>query len=158
MPSYAQALIDAGLRLHQELVWVKDAFVLGHSDYHYQHEPIFYGYAPSDGIPGRPGRGDHEGSHWYGDHRQSSTLNFDRPKRSVEHPTMKPEALVEACLVNSTLRGGGVMDVFAGSGTTVIACERLGLHAYAMDVDPRYVAVAIKRWEDFTGQKSERLP
>ena len=154
MPAYVQAIIDAGWRLHQELVWAKDAFVLGHSDYHYQHEPIFYGYAPG---PGRPGRGDHEGSRWFGDHSQSSILAFDRPRRSDEHPTTKPAALVEACLANSTPPRGLVLDLFAGSGTTLIAAERLGRRARGMDIDPRYCRVAIERWQAFTGRTAELL-
>jgi DNA modification methylase len=154
MPAFAQALIDAGWRLHQELVWVKDVFVLGHSDYHYQHEPIFYGYGPG---AGRPGRGDHEGTRWHGDHSQSSVLPFDRPKRSEEHPTMKPVELVAYCLGNSSAVGEAVLDPFVGSGTTIIAAEQLGRRCYAMEIDPRYVAVTIKRWEAFTGRKAVQL-
>ena len=154
MPAYAQSLVDAGWRLHQELVWVKDVFVLGHSDYHYQHEPIFYGYAPGRG---RPGRGNHEGTHWHGDHSQSSVLNFDRPKRSEEHPTMKPEALVSYCLGNSTLVGGLVLDLFAGSGTTLIAADQLKRRAFLMEIDPRYCDVIRQRYADFTGQ-SDYVP
>lgn len=148
------AIIGAGWQFHQELVWVKDVFVLGHSDYHFQHEPIFYGYA---GGEGRPGRGDHDGTRWYGDHKQTSVLTFDRPKRSTEHPTMKPEALIEHCLDNSTIRGSVVLEPFSGSGSTLIAAERMGRRCYAMEIDPRYVAVAIKRWEDFTGRTAERI-
>lgn len=154
MVAFMSALTEAGWRLHQELVWVKDVFVLGHSDYHYRHEPIFYGYAPG---PGRPGRGDHPGSHWFGDHRQASTLEVPRPTRSETHPTMKPEALVAMCLANSTPPNGRVLDMFTGSGTTIIAAERLGYAAFGMELDPRYVQVAITRWEQFTGQKREQL-
>ena len=148
------AIVAAGFRLHEELVWVKDVFVLGHSDYHYQHEPIFYGYAPG---PGRPGRGKHEGTNWYGGNGAASVFEVARPKRSESHPTMKPVELVAAMVANSTALGGGVLDPFSGSGTTIIAAEQLGRRCYAMEIDPRYVAVAIKRWEDFTGRKSERL-
>lgn len=155
MPEYAQAIVDAGWQLHQELVWVKDVFVLGHSDYHYQHEPIFYGY--SAGGDGRPGRGKHAGTRWYGDARKTSVLMFDRPKRSSEHPTMKPEALIEHCLSNSTPPGATVLDMFLGSGSTLIAAERLGRRCYGMDIDPRYVQVAIERWEAFTGRTARRV-
>jgi len=148
------AIAASGWEFRQELVWVKDVFVLGHSDYHFRHEPIFFGYAPGEG---RPGRGNHEGTRWYGDHSQDSVLEFPRPKRSSEHPTMKPEALVAYCLGNSTTPGQIVYDPFVGSGTTIIAAETLGRRCYAMEIDPRYVAVAIKRWEDFTGRTAERV-
>ena len=152
--NFQLAIVASGFRIHEELVWVKDVMVLGHSDYHYRHEPVFYGYAPG---PGRPGRGAHEGTRWYGDHAQTSVLEFDRPKRSEEHPTMKPVALVASMIANSTPKMGIVLEPFAGSGSTIIAAEQLGRRCYAMEIDPRYVAVAIKRWEDFTGRTAERL-
>ena len=151
--AYQQAIVTAGWRMHQELVWVKDVFVLGHSDYHYQHEPIFYGYGPG---PGRPGRGRHAGTRWYGDHSQTSVLAFDRPKRSTEHPTMKPVDLVAHCLVNSTPARGSVYDPFVGSGTTIIAAEQLARRCFAMEIDPRYAQVAIERWQAFTGGEARR--
>jgi DNA modification methylase len=151
---YQLAILASGFRLHEELVWVKDVFVLGHSDYHYQHEPIFYGYAPG---AGRPGRGRHPGSRWYGDNSQSSILAFDRPKRSEEHPTMKPVELVAHCLANSTPAGGSVLDGFVGSGSTLIAAEQLDRRCYAVEIDPRYVAVAVARWEQFTGRTAEQI-
>ena len=98
---------------HETLVWVKDVFVLGHSDYHYQHEPILYGYLPGNG---RPGRGRHAGSRWRGDHAQSSVFEIARPRRSEEHPTMKPVDLIVAQLANSSQAGDVVLDLFAGSG------------------------------------------
>jgi site-specific DNA-methyltransferase (adenine-specific) len=152
--AYQLALLDSGFRLHEELIWVKDAFVLGHSDYHYAHEPIFYGYAPGSG---RPGRGRHAGSRWYGDNSQSSVLAYDRPKRSEEHPTMKPVALVAHCLANSTPAGGSVLDPFVGSGSTIVAAEQLGRRCYATDIDPRYAAVAMARWESFTGETAVQI-
>lgn len=151
--AFHQAIAAAGWRVHQELVWVKDAFVLGHSDYNYAHEPLIYGWAPG---PGRPGRGAHVGSRWYGDNRQSSVLRFDRPWRSAEHPTMKPVALVAACLANSTPAGGVVLDPFSGSGSTTMACEQLGRRSLAVEVDPRYVQVTIERWQAHSGQKAVR--
>lgn len=128
--------------------------VLGHSDYHYRHEPIIYGWTAG---PGRSGRGRHEGTRWYGPHSATSVFEIDRPKASREHPIGKPVALVEAMLSNSTVRGGVVYEPFNGSGSTVIAAEQLGRRCYAMEIDPRYVAVAIKRWENFTGRTSDRL-
>ena len=149
---FREAFALAGWRLHQELVWVKDVFVLGHSDYHYQHEPILYGYAPG---PGRPGRGKHAGTHWYGDHSQSSVLAYDRPKRSEEHPTMKPVDLVVQGIENSSGPGGLVLDPFLGSGSTMIAAEQTGRRCYGIDIDPAYCDVAVKRWENLTGEKAE---
>ena len=152
--AFWQAIVAAGWRIHQELVWVKDVFVLGHSDYHYAHEPILYGYAPG---AGRPGRGKHEGSTWFGDNARSSVLPFDRPKRSTEHPTMKTVDLIAHCLANSCRPGGTVLDPFAGSGSTIIAAEQMGLGTLAMEIDPRYAQVALERWQAFTGRTAERL-
>jgi len=118
------AVRDAGWRLHQELVWVKNSIVLGHSDYHYRHEPILYGYTPG---PGRPGRGAHPGTRWYGGNSAGSVLEYDRPARSFEHPTMKPVALVEHCLANSTKVGDAVGervgDGCKGSVPTIWDCR-----------------------------------
>ena len=146
---FAQAFVGAGWRLHQGLVWVKNTIVLGHSDYHYAHEPILHGYTPG---PGRAGRGKHAGSRWYGDNSQSSVLVYDKPAASTEHPTGKPVGLVEQCVRNSTPPGAIVLDPFAGSGSTLIACENLGRRCYAMEIDPAYCDVIVDRWERHTGQ------
>jgi DNA modification methylase len=147
------AIRDVGWRLHQELVWVKNSIVLGHSDYHYAHEPILYGYTAG---PGRPGRGAHAGTHWYGDNSASSVLEYDKPARSLEHPTMKPVGLIEACLANSSRSGDAVYEPFAGSGSTLIAAERLGRRCYAIEIDPRYAQVVIERWAAFSGLEAVR--
>lgn len=152
--TFWRAIVTAGWQFHQELVWVKDSMVLGHSDYHFQHEPILYGYAPTTG---RAGRGRHKGSRWHGGNSQKSVFNVERPKRSEEHPTMKPVALIEPMLRNSSPIGGVILEPFAGSGSTIIAAEITGRRCYAMDIDPRYVAVAIGRWETFTGQLAEKV-
>jgi DNA modification methylase len=136
------AIAEAGWTFHQALVWVKDSMVLGHSDYHYRHEDVLYGWKPG---AGRPGRGRHDGSRWYGDHSQTSVLEFARPKRSEEHPTMKPVELVEHCLGNSSQPGDVVLDCFLGSGTTLVACERMGRAGRGVEFDPGYAAVAIER-------------
>ena len=135
---FAQTFLDAGWHLHQTLIWVKDAFVLGHSDYHYRHEPILYGWKG----PKRP---------WYGGRDQQSVFEIPRPRRSPEHPTAKPVALVEAQLRNSSKRGQPGYDPFCGSGTTLIAAERLGRPCLAMEIDPRYVDVCLRRWQAYTG-------
>lgn len=138
----------AAWRFHQALVWAKDAFVLGHSDYHYRHEDILYGHLPGEG---RPGRGNHEGSRWYGDHSQDTVLQVDRPKRSAEHPTMKPFELITRCLENSTRPGALVLDPFAGSGSTLIACHQIQRVARLVEIDPHYCDVIIERYEAHTG-------
>jgi DNA modification methylase len=152
--AFHEAILAVGWRIHQELVWSKGSIVLGHSDYHYSHEPILYGYVPG---PGRPGRGRHAGTKWYGDHAQSSVLKYPKPVASVDHPTMKPVGLVSQCLANSTARGDLVYEPFLGSGTTLIAAEQLGRRCYAVELDARYVQVAIQRWEAFTGSTAERV-
>lgn len=141
--NFRKALVEAGWLLKQCLIWVKSAFVMGRQDYHWQHEPILYGWAPG------------AAHQWHGDRKQSTVWNFDRPNRSEDHPTMKPVELVERALANSSVRGGKVLDLFGGSGTTLIACERNGRSAFLMELDPHYCDVIVRRWEEFTGKKAE---
>jgi DNA modification methylase len=145
------AAVPADWRVHQQLTWVKDSMVLGHSDYHYRHESILYGYTPG---PGRPGRGKHEGTRWFGGDAQTSVLQFARPKRSEEHPTMKPVDLIVRCLTNSSERGDLVLDPFSGSGSTLMACELTGRVCLGIEIDPKYVDVIIARWETMSGKKA----
>jgi site-specific DNA-methyltransferase (adenine-specific) len=145
------ASVPTAWRVHQQLTWVKDSMVLGHSDYHYRHESILYGYTPG---PGRPGRGKHEGSRWFGGDAQTSVLQFARPKRSEEHPTMKPVDLIVRCLTNSSERGDCVLDPFLGSGSSLIACELTGRVCMGIEIDPKYVDVIIARWELMSGKKA----
>ena len=140
--TFGDAIRRVGWRFHQTLIWVKDSMVLGHSDYHFKHEPIYYGFMPG---AGRPGRGDHEGTRWNGDHAQVSVFEIPRPKRSEEHPTVKPTELVAQCLRNSSRPGEVVLDPFAGSGTTLVAAEQGGRTGYGLDIDPKYVAVTLER-------------
>jgi hypothetical protein len=151
--NFRLALRDAGWRLHQELVWVKDSIVLGHSDWQMAHEGIIFGYVPG---PGRPGRGRHAGTKWYGDNAQSSVLRYPKPAANREHPTQKPVGLVEQCLRNSTAPGDLVYEPFCGSGSTLLAAERLGRRCYALEIDPRYVQVALERWQAHTGHEAVR--
>jgi DNA modification methylase len=141
----ADAFVAQNWRLHQTLVWVKDALVLGHADYHYRHEPILYNYKLG---PGRLGRG---ATGWHGDNAQASVLEIERPKASHEHPTMKPPALIEIALANSSQRGDLVLDPFAGSGSTLIACQRTGRCARLIELDPAYCDVIIARFQRLTG-------
>jgi DNA modification methylase len=149
--AFLRCFTGQGWRLHQTLVWVKDSFVLGHSDYHYRHEPILFGYKPG---PGRRGRGT---AGWYGDDAQSSVFEVPRPKASRDHPTMKPVELVAAHLRNSSPVGGIVADFFLGSGTTLVAAEQLQRVCRGMDIDPVYCDVAMTRWENLTGEHATRL-
>lgn len=135
---------DVEWNVREALVWVKDKFTLGRQDYQWRHEPCLYGWK--------------EGAahHWYSDRSQSTVLEFDRPLRNSEHPTMKPVALFEYLIKNSSKKGDSVLDSFGGSGTTLIACEHLKRKAFLMELDPRYVDATIKRWQAETGQKARR--
>jgi DNA modification methylase len=145
--AFRLAIDDTGWRYRQSLVWVKDSLVLGHSDYMFQHEDLLFGYTAG---PGRPGRGRQRGSRWFGGNDQASVLSFARPKRSVSHPTMKPVALLERLISNSSRRGDLVLDPFAGSGSTLIACEVLGRRCAAIELDPAYCDVIRRRFEEFS--------
>ena len=128
----------------QSLNWVKNTFAMGRSDYHYRHEPIFYGW--KEGA-----------AHYFVDDRtQDTILEFDKPARNGVHPTMKPVALVERCIENSSKPGERVLDLFGGSGSTLIAAEKTGRTAYLMELDPIYCDVIVNRWEQATGQKAVR--
>lgn len=139
------AITAAGWLHRQTLVWIKNSPVLGHSDYHYTHEEILYGHLPG---PGRVGRGRHAGTRWYGGNNQTSAFHIDRPSRSETHPTMKPVALIEPMLANSSRRGDTVFDPFAGSGSTLIACERTGRRCLAVELDPGYCDVIRQRYQE----------
>jgi site-specific DNA-methyltransferase (adenine-specific) len=128
----------------QTIIWKKDCLVLGRSDYHYQHEPIFYGWKEGAAHT------------WNSDRKQTSILEFARPKRNAEHPTMKPVELVQYCLRNSSNGDDLIADPFGGSGTTLLAAETTGRAAALIELDPRYCDVIVKRWEEFTGQKAVR--
>lgn len=144
------AIQAVGWRFHEGLVWVKDVFVLGHSDYHLRHEDILYGWK---GGEGRPGRGRHTGSRWEGDHAQASVFEVQRPKRSADHPMMKPVALIEAQLANSARPGDAIYDPFLGSGSTLVACEILGMRCYGIELEPAYCDVIRQRYADYVGDQ-----
>lgn len=147
---FLTAFLEQGWRLHQSLVWVKDSMVLGHSDYHYRHEPLLFGYAAG---PGRRGRG---GEGWYGGHNATSVFEVPRPKASEDHPTKKPVDLILPMLQNSSKPGDIVYDPFAGSGSTLIAAESLGRRCYALEIEPAYCDVIAERWQNFTGKNATR--
>jgi DNA modification methylase len=148
---FLQVVSELGWKLRQTLVWVKDRLVLGHSDYHYLHEPILYGVLPGGGRRGRGASG------WYGDDAQTSVFEIARPSASPDHPTSKPVALVAAMLSNSAKRGDVALDPFGGSGSTLIAGEQLGRACRLLELDPRYCDVVVNRWEKLTGQTAERV-
>jgi DNA modification methylase len=152
LPVFVDAFVGAGWELRQTLVWAKDAMVLGHADYHHQHESIVYGYKPRSGA-GRLGRGGHG---WYGDSRQVSVFEVPRPRAAREHPTTKPPELLARMIRNSTRRRDLVVDPFAGSGSTLVACEHLGRRARLVELDPAYCDVIIARYERVTGRRVDR--
>ena len=140
--NFRGAAKDAGWTVRQCLIWKKSSLVLGRQDYQWQHEPCLYGW--KDGA-----------SHvWAADRKQTTVLEFDKPSRNGEHPTMKPVALFEYQMLNNTKGGDIVLDSFGGSGTTLIAAEKNGRIARIMELDPKYCDVIVKRWQDFTGQKA----
>ena len=171
---FRNKFVDSGWLLKQVLVWVKDSLVLSRQDYNWQHEPILYGWKPG-------------AAHcWYGPFTNTTVLELEkrdwsklskdeliefitsgfqastvirekRPRRSDLHPTMKPIALVAKMLKNSCLKNDRVLDPFGGSGSTLIACEQLGLRASLVELDPKYCDVIIQRWETLTGLKAELI-
>lgn len=138
------ALLAAGFPLRQQLVWVKDAFVLGRSDYHYRHESIAYGWL--DGAA----------HHRVEDRTECSVWEAKRPNRSALHPTMKPVELYARAMRNSSARGDLVLEPFAGSGTALVAAEQEGRRVVASEVSPAYCDVIVERWQQLTGGKARR--
>ena len=138
--NFRGAAKDAGWTVRQCLIWKKSSLVLGRQDYQWQHEPCLYGW--KEGA-----------SHlWASDRKQTTILEFDKPARNGEHPTMKPVALFEYQLLNNTKGGDIVLDSFGGSGTTLIAAEKNGRVARLMELDPKYCDVIVTRWQAFTGK------
>lgn len=176
--NFRAACEETGLHVRECLIWVKNSFVLGRSDYQWRHEPCLYGW--KEGA-----------AHYFTDSRSESTvipdaeeidpkkmkkeelvalvekilsdrlattvIEMDKPTRNGEHPTMKPIKLFDYLIRNSTVKGDIVLDSFAGSGTTVMACEQNGRQARVMELDPRYADVIVNRWETFTGRKAKLI-
>lgn len=138
------ACADAGLQIRQGLVWVKSVLVPGRQDYQWKHEPVLYGW--NDGAAHT----------WLSDRSQTTVLEFDKPAKNTEHPTTKPVDLFAYLIGNSCKPGGTVLDVFAGSGTTLVAAEQTGRAAALVELDPRYADVVVQRFEQLTGKKAER--
>lgn len=153
--NFRRAYKEAGFLLKQCCVWVKNSFVMGRQDYQWQHEPVLEGVkAPKTHDPilygWKPGAA-HE---WFSDRRQTTVWEFDRPRRSLDHPTMKPVELIEYPIGCSSDTGAIVLDPFGGSGSTLIACHKLRRKARIMELDPKYCDVIVRRWEEFTGEEA----
>ena len=143
--NFLKALKDAGSDFRQILIWNKNNMVLGRQDYQWKYEPCIYGW--KEGAP----------HNWYSDRKQTTVLDFNKPLRSLEHPTMKPVDLFKYLIQNSSKAGDKVLDLFGGSGTTLIACEELDRECFMMEYEPKYVEVIIKRWENLTGEKAIKI-
>lgn len=143
--NFRGACRDAGWLIKQCLIWKKSSLVMGRQDFHWIHEPILYGWKPG-------------ASHsWFNDRKQTTVLEFAKPSRSGSHPTMKPVELVEYCVGNNSRVGDIVFDAFGGSGTTLIACEKLERRCRMVELDPGYCDVIISRWEQYTGRTAKLL-
>ena len=166
--NFRAACKENGLILKENLIWVKNQFILGRQDYQWQHEPCLYGWKEGAG-------------HYFTTNRKQSTviddstpldmmtkeelieliqttvLRYDKPLKNTDHPTMKPVPLIERLVRNSSRKGEIVLDTFGGSGSTLIACENLGRKCFMVEYDPKYVDVIIKRWESLTGKKAVLL-
>jgi len=172
--TFREQFVATGWSLKQVLIWVKDRFVLSRQDYNWQHEPILYGWKPGAAHT------------WHGPFNDSTVLDYgikdlekmtkvdlvnlvaaalnvssviqvDRPSKNLEHPTMKPIALIIRLLSNSAKKNDIILDPFGGAGSTLIAAETLGMRAYLCELDPKYCDVIIKRWENFTGETAELM-
>ena len=183
--AFRGGLTTVGLKIAACLIWVKDNIVIGRGDYQWRHEPILYGWKPTAAHrwyggrarhtvfdqPGAVAEMDEDGNtiltigddvfRLSGENIQieampGTVLHVPKPLKSKLHPTTKPVELIERCLKNSTKPGDLVLDPFGGSGSTLIACERLGRRARLMELDPRYAGLIIRRWEGFTGKTARR--
>lgn len=159
--NFRGACRDVGFMVRQCLIWVKDSLVLGRQDFQWKHEPCLYGENPLDFPLTEEHEDDHtpclygwkDGKHyWFKNRKQTTILQFERPKKSDAHPTMKPIKLFDYEMRCNTKQGENVLDLFAGSGTTIMAAEQNGRNAFCMEFDPKFVDVIIDRWETFTGE------
>jgi len=144
--NFRGAAQDNGWKVRQCLIWLKSSLVMGRQDYQWKHEPCLYGW--TDGAAHT----------WNSDRKQTTILEFDKPKKNGQHPTMKPVDLFQYQIDNSTKPNQLVLDSFGGSGTTIIACERIRRHARLMELDPAYCDVIVQRWSEFTGKDAVLAP
>lgn len=174
--NFINAYKAAGFHFAQHLMWVKDHFVLGHNDYHWKHEPIIYGWKPGAAhyftnsraevtvIEDKPDINKMSKPELKAYIKQlleqgppATVINADKPLRNADHPTMKPVKLMAYLIRNSSRRGEIVLDVFGGSGSTLIAAEQTGRRCFTCELDEKYCDVIIKRWEQLTGEKAVRV-
>jgi site-specific DNA-methyltransferase (adenine-specific) len=140
--NFRGAARDMGWKVRQTLIWNKDNSAFGRSDYHWKHEPCLYGW--KEGA-----------AHlWAADRKQTTVIQCKRPSKSELHPTMKPVELMEYQILNNTKGSDIVLDLFGGSGSTMIAAEKTGRKSCLMELDPKYCDVIVQRWEEFTGKKA----
>ena len=132
--NFRRAFKEAGFHISSVCIWVKNSLVLGRSPYQWQHEPVLFGWMPN---------GKHR---WFSDRKQTTIWNFDKPKHSKEHPTMKPIPLLAYPIKNSSAPNGVVLDLFGGSGSTLMACEQTDRICRTMELDPRYASVIVMRY------------
>lgn len=173
---FEMALRENKLETRQQLIWVKNSLVLGRQEYQWIHEPCLYGWKDGkshyfsydrtnttviDDTSDIKKMNKEEMKNLllkiYSDRLPTTVIREDKPNRSVEHPTMKPIKLIVKLVINSSKQNENVLDLFGGSGSTLIACEQLKRNCYIMKLDPKYVEVIIKRWEKITGLKAERI-
>lgn len=143
----AESLIACGLALRAQIIWAKNQLVIGRGDYHPQHEPCWYAVRK-----GRKG-------HFRGDRKQTTLWTIDKPRKSeTGHSTQKPVECMRRPILNNSAPGDAIYDPFLGSGTTLIACEMEGRICRGLELSPAYCDVIVKRWEEFTGQRANRIP
>lgn len=143
--NFESSLNECNLPVRQQLIWVKSSLVIGRQDYQWKHEPCLYGW--KEGATHK----------WYSDRSQTTVLEFDKPNKSELHPTMKPLDLFGYLIQNSSRKGENVLDLFGGSGTTLIASEKTNRKSFTMELDPKFCDVIVKRWEELTGKKAEKI-
>ncbi len=136
--------LDEALHCSTTIVWNKDRFTLGRGKYQNKYEPCWFGWNES-------------GVAFIDDRKLTNVWDFARPTSSELHPTMKPVELIENAIGHASNSGGKILDIFLGSGSTLIACEKTNRKCYGMEIDEKYCDVIIKRWEDFTGEKEKKL-
>ena len=175
--SFRQAAEATGWQVRQCLIWNKNHFTLGRQDYQWKHEPCLYGWKDGAGhffFDSRCEATVLEDKQTdikkmtkaemlellkqiFADKRATTVMDYDKPLADAEHPTMKPVRLIGYLLRNSTRKGDAVLDIFGGSGTTLIACEQLGRKCYMMELDPHYCDVIIARWQKLTGKQAIKI-
>lgn len=142
--NFLGACEDVQWEVREWLIWAKNQMTLGRQDYQWRHEPCLYGWKDGAAHP------------WYSDRKQTTVIECDKPIRNGDHPTMKPVGLFRYLIENSSKAGDIVFDSFGGSGTTIIACEETGRRGRAMELDPRYCDVIVRRWQQMTGLDAVR--